>query len=159
MVVTIMTEIPTLSVSTRLMSHEGDLTQWVSAENPLTIQHGAHGLVGLGQAIRLVFRGPSRFRDAAETWRSIAAAATIDDAIKAPGSGLVCFGTFTFSDDSPQESVLIVPQVVIGRQGTTSWRTNISLPDQHLQREHSPSSHPASFAPLEWKPGLLSESD
>ena len=159
MVVPIMTEIPTLRVSTRLMSHEGDLTQWVSAENPLTIQHGAHGLVGLGQAIRLVFRGPSRFRDAAETWRSIAAAATIDDAIKAPGSGLVCFGTFTFSGDSPQGSVLIVPQVVIGRHGTTSWRTNISLPDQHLQREHSPSSHPASFAPLEWKPGLLSESD
>ena len=50
------------------MSHEGALTEWVSAENPLTFQRLGQGFVGLGQALRLTFRGPNRFVDASAAW-------------------------------------------------------------------------------------------
>ena len=98
-----------LLVRTRAMSHEGALTEWVSAESPLTFQRLGQGFVGLGQALRLTFRGPNRFVDASAAWKELVEGATIDDALSVPGSGLVCFGTFTFSDSSSQESVLIDP--------------------------------------------------
>ena len=148
-----------LLVRTRAMSHEGALTEWVSAENPLTFQRLGQGFVGLGQALRLTFRGPNRFVDASAAWKELVEGATIDDALSVPGSGLVCFGTFTFSDSSSQESVLIVPQVVIGRQGSTSWRTDISVVGDSPKAQSSRGTLPADFAPLHWQPGLVSEED
>ena len=148
-----------LLVRTRAMSHEGALTEWVSAENPLTLQRLGHGFVGLGQALRLTFRGPNRFLDASTAWKELVDNAEIDDTVSVPGSGLMCFGTFTFSDHSSQESVLIIPQVVIGRQGSTSWRTNISITGDAPKTQNSRGSTPAEFAPLDWKPGLVSEED
>ena len=148
-----------LLVRTRAMSHEGALTEWVSAENPLTFQRLGQGFVGLGQALRLTFRGPNRFVDASAAWKELVEGATIDDALLVPGSGLVCFGTFTFSDSSSQESVLIVPQVVIGRQGSTSWRTDISVVGDSPKAHSSRGTLPADFAPLRWQPGLVSEED
>jgi len=140
------------------MGKEGALTDWVSAENPLTIQRRGHGLVGLGHALKLTFRGPDRFTQATEAWREIAAQAQVDNPLGDPGTGLMCFGTFSFSDDSPTESVLIIPRVVIGRNHTRSWRTDISL----VGETHSPSStrsRPETFESLEWHSGLLSEDD
>lgn len=148
-----------LTVRTRAMSHEGALTDWVSTENPLTFQRLGQGFVGLGQALRLTFRGPNRFLEASAAWKDIVSSAVIDDAVSVPGSGLVCFGTFTFSDNSSQDSVLIVPQVVIGRQGSTSWRTDISVVGNAPQPQASRGSTPADFAPLQWQPGLVSEED
>jgi len=141
------------------MSHEGPLTEWVSAENPLTFQRLGQGFVGLGQALRLSFRGPERFRDASKAWRDLVASASVDDAVSRPGTGLVCFGAFTFSDTSSEESVLIVPQVVIGRHGSTSWRTDITVVGDSPLTHKSLGSIPEEFAPLEWKPGLVSEED
>ena len=148
-----------LTVRTRAMSHEGDLTEWVSSENPLTFQRLGQGFVGLGQALRLTFRGPHRFRDASTAWKELVEHADIDDAVSQPGSGLVCFGTFTFSDSSSQESVLIVPQVIIGRQGSTSWRTDISVAGNPPKSPSSRGTTPDNFAPLVWQPGLVSEED
>ena len=148
-----------LVVRTRAMSHEGALTEWVSAENPLTFQRLGQGFVGLGQALRLTFRGPHRFEEASAAWKQLVATADIDDALGVPGSGLMCFGTFTFSDSSSHESVLIVPQVVIGRQGSTSWRTDISVVGDAPSAQKSGGSQPAEFAPLHWKSGLVSEED
>ena len=149
----------TLQVITRVMGHEGALTEWVSADNPLTFQRLGQGFVGLGQALRLTFRGPNRFSEASAAWRQIVAGAKVDDSVGVPGSGLVCFGTFTFSDSSEQESVLIVPQVVIGRVGSVSWRTDISLTGDSPSPSGSRGSRPSSFAPLQWRPGLVSEED
>ena len=148
-----------LRARTRAMSHAGNLTEWVSADNPLTFQRLGQGFVGLGQALRLSFRGPQRFADASAAWAEVVASATIDDPLGLPGSGLICFGTFTFSDSSPEESVLIVPQVVIGRHGSTSWRTDISVVGDSPTPSESKGSAPAEFAPLHWHSGLVSEDD
>ncbi len=141
------------------MSHEGALTEWVSAENPLTFQRMGQGFVGLGGALRLSFQGPHRFAEASAAWRDLVNAADIDDPLGVPGSGLMCFGVFTFSDTSDQESVLIVPQVVIGRHGNTSWRTDISLAGGTPFPHQSGGSRPAEFEPLHWQPGLVTEDD
>lgn len=140
------------------MSKEGSLLDWVSADAPLTVIRLGQGLVGLGTALSLSFRGPTRFQDAANAWRELTANARVDDAVDQPGSGLVCFGAFTFSDESSRESVLIVPRVVIGRNATHSWRTDIAL----AGASGAPTARavaPASLSALAWQPGLTSEED
>lgn len=141
------------------MSHDGSLTDWVSSDNPLTIQRSGHGLVGLGNTLVLRFQGAHRFRDASEAWKTLAATAQIDDPLGEPGSGLVCFGAFSFSDESPTESVLLIPRVVIGRNATRSWRTEISVVGADPEGSESRRSLPADFAPLTFAPGLVSEDD
>ena len=80
------------------------------------VHHGA-GLVGWGEAARVtVPAGDDRFT-AGEKWhRSLFDAADIDDQVRVRGSGPVAFGTFTF-DASSEGSVLIVPRVLLGRDG------------------------------------------
>lgn len=151
--------LPTLRVTTRAMSHDGALTDWVSSDNPLTIQRRGHGLVGLGQTLTLRFRGPDRFREASAAWKALAATADIDNPLGETGTGLLCFGAFSFSDDSPTESVLVIPRVVIGRNTTKSWRTDISIVGQDLEASESRRSLPADLAPLSFAPGLVSEDD
>jgi len=141
------------------MSHEGALTDWVSAENPLTIQRLGQGLVGLGHALTLSFTGPDRFHEASAVWKELANSARIDDPVGEPGSGLVCFGTFSFADESQERSVLIIPRVVIGRNAQKSWRTDISLDGEQSPSGPSQRSKPSTFEPLHWAPGLMGEED
>ena len=42
-----------------------------------------------------------------------------------PGTGLVAFGSFGFSDE-PGDSVLTVPEIVVGRRGGHTWLTTAS---------------------------------
>jgi menaquinone-specific isochorismate synthase len=141
------------------MTNEGALTDWVSAENPLTVQRLGHGLVGLGHALKVTFEGPTRFADATTWWREITARAKIDNPLGEPGTGLVCFGAFSFSDDSPTHSVVIIPRVVIGRNATRSFRTDISVLGETPTKPPSTHSRPETFEPLSWQPGLMSEDD
>lgn len=141
------------------MSHDGALTDWVSSENPLTIQRRGHGLVGLGQTLTLRFRGPHRFQEATAAWNTISRTAHIDNPLGDPGTGLMCFGAFSFSDESPTESVLVIPRVVIGRNTAKSWRTDISVVGHEAEPSESRRSLPAYLAPLTFAPGLVSEDD
>nr|WP_100349215.1 isochorismate synthase [Luteimicrobium subarcticum] len=83
------------------------------------------GLVGWGEALRLVTTGPGRFEDAARACREALASAVVRDEVGLPGTGPVAFGSFTFGDDGP--SVVVVPRVVVGRRGDRAWVTTIDL--------------------------------
>jgi menaquinone-specific isochorismate synthase len=90
------------------------------------VRQGA-GLAGWGEAARVTLpAGADRFT-AGEKWlHEIAESADIDDAVRRRGSGLVAFGTFTF-DDASEGSVLVVPEAVLGRDGTgNAWLTTIT---------------------------------
>jgi len=94
------------------------------------VHHGA-GLAGWGEAIRVTLpAGEDRFT-AAEKWlRSVFDAADVDDRVRVRGSGLVAFGTFTF-DASSDGAVLIVPRVVLGRDGRgQAWLTVVAEPGE-----------------------------
>ena len=123
---------PVLEVRTEPIEDPGDLLLHASPTTPLLFVRGTDGIVGLGEAMRLTFFGPSRVADAASAWRRLAAAAHVVDEVHLPGSGLVGLGSFAFADESRAASVLIVPSVILGRRGGVSWMTRIddaSAPD------------------------------
>ncbi|HEV2798731.1 MAG TPA: chorismate-binding protein, partial [Nocardioides sp.] len=84
------------------------------------------GLVGWGVAARLETSGPTRFSDAVKWWSETLARADVEDTVGEPGSGAVCFGAFAFADE-PGDSVLVIPEVVVGRRGDRTWLTTVSV--------------------------------
>jgi menaquinone-specific isochorismate synthase len=114
-----------LTVETSPLDDVRQLLPFLDAHRPLVWMRKGEGLAGIGTALRLEFTGPDRMRAAATAWREVVGAATVVDPIAKPGTGLVAFGTFAFADDSALTSVLIVPEVVIGRRGGRSWITRI----------------------------------
>ena len=84
------------------------------------------GLVGWGSAVSCETRGPSRFEDAQEWWSAVTAGAVVRDEVGASGSGLICFGSFPFADDSTEPARLVVPEVVVGRRDGRTFVTTIT---------------------------------
>lgn len=101
----------------------------IDPRHPLLWMRKGDGLAGVGTALRLDFQGPNRILDAGAAWRLIAAAATVTDPLKSPGTGLVAFGAFAFSESSSLISTLIVPRLIIGRRGGVSWLTRVFVED------------------------------
>lgn len=64
-----------------------------------------------------------------DLWRTIAAAASVDDPLAVPGTGLVGFGSFVFDERSTRHNVLVIPDTVVGRRGGRSWVTRIGYVD------------------------------
>jgi menaquinone-specific isochorismate synthase len=128
-----------LSARTVAIPDPGDLLGHIRQPDVVAwIQHGA-GLVGWGEAARVSLpAGEDRFT-AGEKWlRSVFDAADIDDQVRLRGSGPIAFGSFTF-DASSDESVLIVPRVVLGRDGRgQAWRTVLSRGDSISRGDDPP---------------------
>lgn len=100
-----------LSVETTPLDDVRQLIPFIDARTPLLWLRKGEGIAGIGEALRLEFSGPDRIRDASTAWRATTAAATVDDAVRTPGTGLVAFGTFAFADESAAASTLIVPEI------------------------------------------------
>lgn len=95
----------------------------------LTWVRDGEGLVAWGEAARLrPGRGPQRFTVAEAALAELAADAEVSDEVALPGTGLVALGSFSFDADVAG-STLVVPRVVVGRRGTTTWLTTIDPPD------------------------------
>lgn len=103
------------------------LVRYANPRNPLTWLRGGEGIVGIGELCRLKSHGANRIRLLADRWRALAAAAMVDDRVGLPGTGLVAFSTFAFAAESAAQSVLIVPEIVVGRHGSRSWVTRLSV--------------------------------
>ncbi|HEX6149994.1 MAG TPA: isochorismate synthase [Nocardioides sp.] len=95
------------------------------ADRPVTWLRRGEGLVGWGAAAEIRTSGPTRFADAAKWWSETTAGAAVHDEVDEPGSGPVCFGSFAFADE-PGDSVLTIPQVVVGRRGDRTWVTTVA---------------------------------
>jgi menaquinone-specific isochorismate synthase len=105
----------------------GDLLGLLPQPDAVAWVHHGVGLVGWGEAIRATLpAGEDRFA-AGEKWLpSLFDPADVDDQVRVRGSGPVAFGTFTF-DASSEGSALIVPRVLLGRDGHgRAWLTTIS---------------------------------
>jgi menaquinone-specific isochorismate synthase len=99
------------------LPHAGDALAWV---------RDGQGLVGWGEAARLEITGPDRFAQARDWWRELVAHAEVEDEVGVRGSGPVAFGSFAFRDDEP--SLLVVPEVVLGRREGQTWLTTVGDP-------------------------------
>jgi menaquinone-specific isochorismate synthase len=115
------------------------LLDTLPAVAPLAWIRDGGGLVGWGEAARLTVRGPDRFRRAVAWWQSLHSSAVVHDEVGLPGCGPVVFGSFAFAD-GPASSVLVVPRVLIGRQGGRMWLTTVgeSTPGRTLVHRSTP---------------------
>nr|WP_082717194.1 isochorismate synthase [Microterricola viridarii] len=104
-----------------------ELAALVDSRDPLLWQRRGDGLAGIGEILRLEFHGPGRFADAAAAWRTIVTQATVVDPLGVPGSGLLAFGAFAFSALSAQSSVLIVPELIVGKRDGQCWVTRVGV--------------------------------
>jgi menaquinone-specific isochorismate synthase len=135
----------------RLELDEADsLLALVPADRPVTWLRRGDGLVGWGVAAEVRTHGVTRFADAGKWWSETTARADVRDDVNEPGTGLVSFGSFAFADE-PGDSVLVVPQVVVGRRGDVAWLTTVgagtttTTPDLRLVDE-PPAPTAVSFA-------------
>jgi menaquinone-specific isochorismate synthase len=113
---------PGLTVRTTELDDDDPLLSLLPAEHAVTWLRRDEGLVGWGVAAEIRTTGTTRFSDADKWWAETVARADVHDTVNEPGSGLVCFGSFAFADD-PGDSVLTVPQVVVGRRAGRTWLT------------------------------------
>lgn len=90
---------------------------------------GRSGLVGIGRRLRLRARGEHRFHDLARQWDELVAAAEVDDRVGLMGSGLVGFSAIAFSADSGVDSVIDVPEYILGRRDGRVWLTHVGGDD------------------------------
>ncbi|WP_308164631.1 chorismate-binding protein [Agromyces sp. ISL-38] len=116
-----------LVVRTEPVDELAPLIPRADPRHPLLWMRRGEGIVGLGETLRIETSGPDRVEDAAATWIELAALADIDDRVGLPGTGLVAFGAFAFADESASTSVLVVPELVLGRRDGRAWVTRISL--------------------------------
>jgi menaquinone-specific isochorismate synthase len=98
------------------------LLSLLPSQDAVTWLRRDEGLVGWGVAAEIRTRGMTRFSDADKWWTETVARADVRNEVNEPGSGLVCFGSFAFADE-PGDSVLTVPQVVVGRRAGRTWLT------------------------------------
>ena len=118
---------PVRAVRSRPVDLVGTLLQRLPrAQGVLAWVRDGEGLVGWGEAARLEVTGPDRFTVAQEWWESLAASWPVDDEVGVRGSGPVAFGSFAFGPDEP--SVVVVPEVVLGRMDGTTWLTTVGDP-------------------------------
>ena len=116
---------PTRVRTAPLVAGDGLLDRIPTSAGALSWVRRGHGLVGWGEAARLEVSGPDRFAQAAQWWRQVAGGWSVEDELGLPGCGPVAFGSFAFDDDGPTSSVLVVPEVLVGRRDDTTWLTTI----------------------------------
>ncbi len=129
-----------------LLPDTADTTAWVRR---------GEGLVGWGVAAECRTSGPDRFSEAQAWWSDLTRNSVVRDEVDQPGSGVVCFGSFAFADD-PGDSVLVVPEVVVGRRGRTTWVTTIGVGTLQTVPTVEPGDVPPAPVGVAFSDGALS---
>lgn len=132
--------------------HDRPLLELLPGGASLSWVRAGEGLVGWGCAARLSTSGPDRFADADSWWSELTERFDIDDAVGLPGCGPVAFASLAFAPE-PGESVLVVPEVIIGERDGVRWITTVGDPDTDIEIDpvHPPGT-------VSYSDGLLSSS-
>jgi menaquinone-specific isochorismate synthase len=141
-----------LTVRTVPVNDPGDLIARLPHQRPVAWVRRGDGLAGWGEAARIAIpAGEDRFT-AGEKWLAeLFDGAEVTDEVGLPGCGPVAFGSFTF-DPASDGSVLVVPDVVIGRGSGRSWLTTIGARGDASAGLIRPAQAPAE---LRWHDGSL----
>ncbi|MFC9918378.1 isochorismate synthase [Agromyces binzhouensis] len=132
-----------LRVRTVAVDETAPLVPRLDPRHPLLWMRRGEGIIGLGEVLRIETHGPNRVADAAREWRRVTGLADVDDRVGLPGSGLVAFGAIAFADESAATSVLVVPEIVLGRRDGRAWVTRIELVDGASAAPTAPVELPA----------------
>ncbi len=105
---------------------------------PLAWLSPGRSLVGFGEVARFAPGiGRDRFTVAAQSFFDWASGCDVEDEVDGPGTGPIAFASFTF-DDRSHGSVMVVPEVVLGRVGDRHFVTTVGDVDP------TPLFHPAA---------------
>jgi menaquinone-specific isochorismate synthase len=117
------------------------------------------GLIGWGEATRLTSEGKDRISQLDTAWKELVAQAEIEDEVKVSGSGLVAFGSITFSSESTETSVLVIPQLIIGKTDNNYFITtiNITLDEAKALIQEQPEANHLEFHSGKVSPELFEE--
>ncbi|GAA4342456.1 isochorismate synthase [Microbacterium rhizosphaerae] len=137
-----------LVVETREIAPVEDLLEFTDPAAPLAWLRRSDGFVGSGPVVwRMDAGGPGpsghggRLETLSAAWSELVAAASVDDQVQLPGTGLVAFGAFAFDEGSTMPSSLIVPSLIVGRHAGRGWVTRISI------GEPAGEPHPVPYGP------------
>ena len=117
-----------IPVTTTHLGEHLPLLDLLPDSNPVAWVRGGEGLVGWGVYATTTVRGPHRFADARNWWLKQLESFAVTNSVHGNGTGPVLFASFSFSTED--ESVLIIPQVIVGRKAEKSWITWIGSSPQ-----------------------------
>ena len=133
-----------IPVTTVRLGEHLSLLQLLPADSsPLSWVRGNEGLVGWGVYATHVVSGKNRFEDARTWWHQQLENFSIANSVQGSGTGPVLFTSFSF--DRNDESVLVIPQVIVGNKGDSSWITWIGESAQPVLAATAPAFTPNSF--------------
>lgn len=127
-----------MTVNTVRIEDPGPLLELLPRDGALAWVSGDEGLVGWGETARFEFSGQDHFGQAQDWWRALVASTEVIDDVGLPGCGLVAFGSFAF-DPLAKDSVLVVPEVVVGHRGGCWWVTTVGSASPLVEPTDPPS--------------------
>ncbi|WP_102160632.1 isochorismate synthase [Zhihengliuella halotolerans] len=149
---------------------DGGLLDYVVRGDSLVWGRRGDGKVGFGEVARFSARGADRFARARAWWSAVAQSVESANPIGIPGTGAQAFASFAFDETSHWVSTMIVPRLVVGRRGQTSWLTIISAdPAEELSLQSAEEELAAELDAVDEEselssggslgPGVVSEED
>jgi len=110
-----------IPVTTARLGEHLPLLELLPDSAPVSWVRGGDGLVGWGSYASTKVSGPNRFNDARTWWHQQLEKLAISDSVHTSGSGPILFTSFSF--DENEESVLVIPEVIVGMRNGSSWIT------------------------------------
>ncbi len=134
---------PLIPVTTSRIGEHLPLLELLPDLEQLSWVRGGEGIVGWGVHATTTVSGRDRFEDARKWWHQQLETFSISNSVHGSGTGPVLFTSFSF--DRNEESVLIIPKVVVGQKGSNSWITWIGSGAQPQLLESASTFAPSSF--------------
>ena len=131
----------------------GPLEAYLPHGNATALLRRGDGIVGIGELHRFEVATPA---DADRAWQQFIADVEHETELLGDfGTGPLAFGSFVFDpDNTATSSVLIVPEVIVGRRKGVSWMTLVgfdNLPDVLPIPQAAPLPHGS----VEWREGSM----
>ena len=142
-----------IPVTTARIGDHLPLLDLLPDNQPLSWVRGGEGLVGWGCYASTKISGKNRFEQARKWWHQHLEKFSISNSVHGSGTGPLLFASFSF--DREDESVLIIPEVIVGNKAGKSWITWIGDRPQPALLETSPDFERGNFT---FTDGTLSES-
>jgi menaquinone-specific isochorismate synthase len=132
-----------IPVTTTRIGEHLPLLDLLPSDAPLSWVRNGEGLIGWGVHATTTVTGKDRFEQARDWWHRQLETFAISDSVHASGTGPVLFTSFSF--DRNEESVLVIPKVIVGQKGLQSWITWIGDTAQPLLPETPAQSSQTTF--------------
>jgi menaquinone-specific isochorismate synthase len=143
---------PLVPVTTNRIGAHLPLLQLLPAATTYSWVRGGEGLVGWGEYASIKVSGKDRFDQVRTWWHQHLETFSVSNAVHGSGTGPVLFTSFSF--DRNEESIAVIPRVLIGQKGENSWITWIGDDAQPSIPDVAPDFAEQNF---QWREGTLSE--